>query len=314
MAIAKKIGKIALIVLLSLVTFIVLLWGGINLAKFGIYADYYAVKADVCTNPGLNDGFVCQGITYVEEEDKILVCGYMTDKSASRIYVTDKYGNSYYVSLQKKDGSVFKGHAGGISYYGDKIYLANDDAIHVIPLSAVLTATSGATVSITQKIAVNNQASFIYADETHLYVGEFHDGENYVTEHPYETPHGTNYAIVERFDLNDLTQPDKVYSIPNKVQGFCYANGKIVLSTSYGLADSHYYVYEESEAYDSGEVLNGAPVYFLGDCKRDLKGPAMAEGLDYMDGKVITLTESASNKYVFGKFFFAFQIVALDIV
>jgi len=38
----------------------------------------------------------------------------------------------------------------------------------------------------------------------------------------------------------------------------------------------------------------------------------MAEGLDYYDGKVITLTESASNKYIFGKLFFAFKIVGLD--
>lgn len=39
----------------------------------------------------------------------------------------------------------------------------------------------------------------------------------------------------------------------------------------------------------------------------------MAEGLDFTNGKVITLTESASDKYIFGKFFFANQIVALDI-
>ena len=38
----------------------------------------------------------------------------------------------------------------------------------------------------------------------------------------------------------------------------------------------------------------------------------MAEGLDNYEGKVITLTESASNKYIFGKFFFADKIVALD--
>ena len=39
---------------------------------------------------------------------------------------------------------------------------------------------------------------------------------------------------------------------------------------------------------------------------------ALIVGLDWYDGKVITLTESASNKYIFGKFFFANHIVALD--
>lgn len=310
MKVLKKIGKISLIVLLSVVGLFVLVWGGFNLAKFAIYADYYSVKTDVCFNPGLNDGFVCQGIAYVEEADKILVSGYMTDKSASRIYVTDKQSNSYYVTIQKSDGKSFTGHAGGITYHGENIYVANGSAIHVLPLNGVLTAQNGDTVRITEKISVSNSASFIYADETHLYVGEFHDGGAYVTNHVY----GNNHAIVERFSLTDLTVPDRVYSIPDKVQGFCRTpDGKIILSTSYGLTDSHYLVYQETDATPIGETFNDAPVYALGDCVRDIKGPAMAEGLDYMDGKIITLTESASNKYIFGKFFFANQIVALDI-
>ena len=63
---------------------------------------------------------------------------------------------------------------------------------------------------------------------------------------------------------------------------------------------------------DSGLTFDGAPVYYLCDPLNVVKGPAMAEGLDYYDGKVITLTESASNKYIFGKFFFADKIVGLD--
>ena len=55
-----------------------------------------------------------------------------------------------------------------------------------------------------------------------------------------------------------------------------------------------------------------APVYYLEECQKDVKGPAMAEGLDYLDGRVITLTESASDKYIFGKFFFANKIVAIE--
>ncbi len=37
----------------------------------------------------------------------------------------------------------------------------------------------------------------------------------------------------------------------------------------------------------------------------------MSEDLDYKDGKVYTLTESASNKYIFGKLFNATKIVGL---
>ena len=54
-------------------------------------------------------------------------------------------------------------------------------------------------------------------------------------------------------------------------------------------------------------------LYYLNNCLNEIKGPAMSEDLDYYDGKVITLFESACDKYIFGKFFFANKIVSLDI-
>ena len=90
-------------------------------------------------------------------------------------------------------------------------------------------------------------------------------------------------------------------------------DGSIVLSTSYGIDSTYYYVYSEDDAVLTDNVLDGAPVYYLGTAKRRIKGPAMGEGLALYDGKVITLSESASDKYVFGKLFFAHNIVSLDI-
>ncbi|MBQ9162985.1 MAG: hypothetical protein IJX74_06885 [Clostridia bacterium] len=309
----KLIIKILLSLLIVILGLVLLVLVGLNLAKFAIYSEYYSIKTDVCTNPGLGDGFVCQGICADEASGKILVSGYMKDDSASRIYVTDKDNNSYYVSLSV-DGDIFNGHAGGVATDGNKVYVANDAAINILSLDTLLAAKNGDVLEFEEVVPVNNEASFIYADGEHLYVGEFHDGTNYITEHPYTTPDGKFYAIVSRYTYDDLTQPDKIYSIRNKVQGFCVTpDGDVVLSTSYGLADSYYYVYSETEAIDSGLELDGAPVYYLNGCKREIKGPAMAEGLDWLDGKVITLTESACNKYIFGKFFFADKIVALDL-
>lgn len=309
--IGKRIGRIALCVLAGIVALLLLVWGGLNLAKFAIYGDYYDIRENLCKNPGLGDGFICQGICADEASQRILVSGYMKDHSASRIYVTDLEDNSYYVSLSQ-NGKAFEGHAGGIAVHQDTVYVASGGAVHLLSLQTILNASDGDTVAIDDSIEVNNAASFIFANENFLFVGEFHDGGAYVTDHPYETPDGTYYAIVSRYSHNDLTQPNQIYSIRNKVQGFCATpDGKIVLSTSYGLSDSVYYVYNEKDAIDSGLTMDGAPVYYLTDCVQELKGPAMAEGLDYYDGAVITLTESASDKYIFGKFFFANQIVAL---
>ena len=56
------------------------------------------------------------------------------------------------------------------------------------------------------------------------------------------------------------------------------------------------------------------PAYYVLE-KEDKKlvGPAMSEDLDYYNGKFYTNFESASNKYVYGKFFLeSNKIVALD--
>ena len=96
------------------------------------------------------------------------------------------------------------------------------------------------------------------------------------------------------------------------VQGFCIANdGNVVLSTSHELNDSIYYVYENPTS--PSEEIYGSSVYYLENLIKEVHGPAMGECLDFSNGKVYTLTESASNKYIFGKFFFANKIVALNL-
>ena len=318
----KKIAIIIIIAVLFLVVFLpiaapTILVGGVlgvlNIAKFGIYNEYYSLREVVCKNPGLNDGFVCQGIAVSESDEKILVSGYMKDDSPSRIYVTDLDSNSYYVSLTR-NGEPFKGHAGGVAITNETVYLANGNKIYTFALDLVLNSSNAGVVEIGSGTKVNNEASFVYTDETYLYVGEFHDGGKYVTEHPYETNDGLYHAIVSRYDINDLSKPNKIYSIRDKVQGICFTpDGRVVLSTSYGLSNTVYYVYNESDAFDSGLTLDDAPVYYLNNCQRVVEGPAMGEDLDYYNGKIITLTESASNKYIFGKFFFANKIVALSL-
>lgn len=308
----KIIGKSFCIFFISLIGLVGLVWGGLNIAKFAIYSEYYSIESNVCRNPGLSDGFVCQGISVADEQDKILVSGYMKDKTASRIYVTDKTNKSYYVSLYK-GSKAFTGHAGGVSCSKDNVYIASESKVYTVSLQTILNAKNKDKIDIGEGTKVNNHASFSYCDDNYLYVGEFHDGGAYITEHPYQTNDGQFYAIVSKYDVNDITKPIKIYSIRNKVQGICFTpEGKVILSTSYGLADSHYYVYNESDAVNSNLTLDGAPVYYLNNCIRDVKGPAMAEGLDYYQGKIITLTESACNKYIFGKFFFANKIVLLD--
>jgi len=309
-----KIGKLIMFVIIGILALILVTIIGLNIAKYFIYSDYYSIKTDICKNPGLNDGFVCQGIAVSEEDNVILVCGYMKDKTNSRIYVTDFDSNSYYVELTR-GGEKYTGHAGGLAITGDTVYIANAKKIYSFPLSSVLSASNGDIVDIGSGTKVNTNASFVYTDEEYLYVGEFHDGGKYVIEnHEHETAEGTHYAICTKYALSDLETPIAVYTLRNNVQGICFTpNGKVVLSTSYGLTDTIYYVYDLDSAADSGLTFDGAPVYYLDDLEKEIHGPAMGEDLDYFNGRIITLTESASQKYIFGKFFGATKIVGLKI-
>ena len=107
--------------------------------------------------------------------------------------------------------------------------------------------------------------------------------------------------------------PIEVYSIRNKVQGFAVSDtGDIYLSTSYGLTSSTYYKYPATSLTKTDEVFEGAPVSYLDGEYTTLTGPAMSEDLDYSNGKLICYTESACNKYIFGKFFFAYYFFELD--
>ena len=75
------------------------------------------------------------------------------------------------------------------------------------------------------------------------------------------------------------------------------------MSTSYGVTDSVYYVYNEKDATNSNKEVDGAPLYYLDTLVNDIHGPAMSEDLDIItiqnQEKVITMFESACNKYIF---------------
>ena len=102
----------------GLVALVIVFLGALNLLKFAIYSEYYSAKTNVCRNPGLSDGFVCQCITVHGNEYKIIISGYMKDHSASRLYVTDADNDPYYVTLSYASGKEFTGHAGGVAISG----------------------------------------------------------------------------------------------------------------------------------------------------------------------------------------------------
>lgn len=326
----KKVIKIILIIIISILVLLLLIVGGLNIFKHAIYPDYYEIRTNVATNEGLGDGYVPQGVTKLSYEDETyyLTSGYMSNGKDSRIYVIGEE-SSYYLNVLDLSGNPYDTHFGGIASYDDKVFVSADNEVYVLSLVDILKGNNKTnssfvntevnnSVEVLDVVETRTAASFIYVNEKNdlLYVGEFNNGKEYQTNHEELVNDGvdTYYAYVDVYEASSFSNDSEIlytYSIRDKVQGFAVSDDKIVLSTSYGLASSYFYVYDIPTTYDEDNI------YYLDDryLTKEIKAPAMAEGLtyDYETDKFITLFESASNKYFFGKLFFANKIVALDI-
>lgn len=306
MKILLKILKIFSITILSFFLFI----GIMNIAKFAIYKQYYSIEESVCKNPGLNDGAIPQGVAVDENENIIYTTAYFSNDNASRIYIINSNNKTRYVNLYESENKKYTGHVGGIAYAKKKLYLTGDGCVYIINIEDL----NNDKVILTNYFIVNNDASFISITNNYLYVGEFSHGSNYVTNHEISVKNDTYYAICSVYSLDDLDSPIRIYSIPNKVQGFCVTDkGTIVLSSSYAVASSKYYIFYNEDIEYNNETYEGIPLIKLDSPSKVIKGPAMSEDLEFANGKIYCLTESASNKYIFGKFFFANKIYTLNI-
>ena len=159
-----------------------------------------------------------------------------------------------------------------------------------------------------------------------IYAGEFYREENYQTAetHKLTTAAGDyNQALIFAYHFSDDdalfgidSEPFEVYSVTDLVQGMDTCNGQIYLSTSYGTAVSHIYVYDKPESRKELEIAGlSLPLYELDSSalRKDYKCPPMAEEIVCVDGRIYTMCESASNKYIFGKLTGAAKCYSTDI-
>jgi hypothetical protein len=292
-----------------------LVWAGLNIFKTFYYNEYFSVLEKVAKNPGLSDDYMPQGITCVD--NYYATSGYMLSEQNSRIYLVDKKtGETKYFSLVSQ-GEKFTGHTGGLQYSNGFFYLANEgNSLYKFPVELIYEEEN--KIEIGSPVKMNNNTSFVFAKDNYLYVGEFHKEINYPCKNLISFEGKTHNAIVSKYDVADLTKPIEIYSIPDLVQGFCIKDdGTIILSRSWGLNPSEFCIYNPEKIVKTDFTYDDVPVYFLTEPSKVVKAPSMSEDLDvvkFSDGseKIITMYESACNKYIFGKFFFANYIAQLD--
>jgi hypothetical protein len=308
--------KILLGVLLIIVCVIIIFFSALKGGEKLMYISFYNNSQREFTIPGLNSGFIPQGLDYLEDEELYLTCGYSSTKGeASAVYTIDSKGKATKIKLQNADGSTYTGHTGGIAHYGKYFYITGSTGCDVFLLSDLISGNEYAKqVGV---INTPNDPAYCVVHDGKFYSGTFYRAGNYETpeEQRITTPAGDkNTALIIVYDLDDTAEfgvnpnPVSAYSTTGLVQGMTFTENEIVLSTSYGLATSHLYYYSTSKITTGAITLKDypteIPLYYLDSTclVDDVKAPPMSEEIIYKDGRIYTITESASNKYIFGKF------------
>lgn len=326
MKIQNKALKISLKICVGLITSLAALFV-LGVIVFNIFTKAPAAKAlrqskKAFVIPYSNKGYIAQGLAYDRGSGNFYLTGYMNDKSASPILIVNKKSRKLVnaVRMTNPDGTDFLGHAGGLSIMNGKIYIAGSsdsclyvfekDAVDQAPLNSSLAYS--AVVTLGDGNAKNDGIKVAYTTTQNgmLYTGEFYRDPGYILseKHKVNTSDGLQYALAVGFTLKDNNAKATVaYSIPNQIQGMCFSDDAIYLTTSWGLGKSKVYKYsfdsliQEGIKQVCGETV---PLYnlTLNNMTDSWILPPMAEEIEYVDGMFYISNESASDKYVFGKF------------
>lgn len=296
------------------------------------YDEFYDKTNKEFAISGLNEGFTPQGLCYDDGQNLFLVCGYMKNGTASRVYVVDgatgettKYFTIF--SGQEK----YTGHSGGITTDGTSVWIAGDGKVQRFAFGDVASVENGDSIAIIDSFESNNGADFVTFDPAtnRLWVGEFQKDGKYdrPESHIITLSNGkVNKAVSFCYEVNNAqphgiasTTPIMALSTPSLVQGMVITDDKIVTSTSYSLPNSHFYTYsnittgttDKTFMYDTTEI----PLYVLeeGDILDDLEAPSMSEELALVNGKVFVLFENACQKYSFATREHLYNVYSFDL-
>lgn len=323
----KRVGKIIGISVGSVVGLLLVTILALSCARNPMYKTFLKDADEVVKIPGLDAPYSPQGLAYVPEDDVFLFSGYMTNHTSSRIYINDKENHVGMVTMPDVNGKTFTGHVGGIAKHGNYVYVANDEKIYVLSYEEIKNnaykETSNQAKLSMSSFSVHNQASFVFANNDGLWVGEFYLKNKYETDstHRFKTSDGSyNNAWIEHFPFakNDGTDeeeakkyglatltPKKILTVKQKVQGFAIDDeGRFILSTSWSIYHSYLTTYnaiDKDQKEDRMVTINEkqVPVFDLNTNNQIsiIRMMPMSEDLDYYNGMLYINFESACKKY-----------------
>jgi len=266
--------------------------------------------------PGLNEGWVPQGLTYSEKHGLFFISNYSAYE-ASCITVIDAGSGKLEKSLLllDEDGEIESGHVGGLVVLGDSIFVSSIGRVLQYRLKDALPEKSVDAISPTKIIPTETRASFCTTYGDYLIVGEFARYSMLGKEFPTARNHHTKdrkgrkkYAWIEALPVEAITLEPFVLSIRQKVQGASFIGDRIFLSVSYGRKkESLLAIYSNpigDKPHSNATAADGKriPLWFIDELNHlvTIKLPPLSEGITPYEQELAILFESGANKFLDG--------------
>jgi hypothetical protein len=108
------------------------------------YSDFYKVSTEAAAIPGLENGLVPQGFSYIPDKDWYVISNYFEDGSPSVLTVVEAATGKYVktLALSNTDGTPFTGHVGGVAVSRQNVWIASEKYMRRLPVSQIAEAAS----------------------------------------------------------------------------------------------------------------------------------------------------------------------------
>ena len=243
---------------LALIGVVVCIMGMIAIAALQLYyQEFYHTATREFKIPGLEEGFVPQGLDYCEEYDLYLLCGYRYPDEQAQMYVVRPDGTYRKILMLDEKEKTFVSHAGGIVHNDKYVYIAGCDGKCYVFAFDDIVKEQTTQIKMLGYFQAWNQADYCCVQDGKLYIGEYYHKYKYGTDtsHHYISPIGEEHcAMITAFSLNEQLPlgvnkiPEMALSVTGRIQGMCFDNNNLILSASSAFEGSQLYVYDYQKA------------------------------------------------------------------
>lgn len=217
-------------------------------------ADLDALLVGSFIIPGLDTGYVPQGVAWLPGGALAALTFHMPDKSAASKLVLIEPASGrveHAFDLADEFDAPYMGHAGGVAVHAGFLWIASGFRARRYALDEVLGAGGEHLVAV-GGFDADARCSYASSDGAHLWLGDFtlaRSGAYPTPEHHaaragavaawaagYEIGHDSAPTNGRRYEMNGRPThgPDRVIFSGEKVQGFAVCGDTLAVSTSYG--------------------------------------------------------------------------------